>query len=109
MRMRRDLRDGQGDFLRATGLGESGSVALMNGETPAEIGQGERRFPVAAVGGADQLEKRLVLGDRQQLALTEHPTRRGEVPSEHPELAHVWLRHCQTSFNSAMGRCPAVR
>ena len=67
MGVRRDLVDGQRDLLGAAGLGEDEAVALVDRDPAAQVGQRERALAVAAVGRADQLEQRLVLGDRQQL------------------------------------------
>src|SRR3954471_863392 len=99
-----DLRHGQRDLFRAAGLGEYESAALMKRDAPAQVRQGERRLSVSAVGSADQLEQRLVLRDRQELTLAEHPAGRGEVPGEHANLANVWLSHACTSFMSADSR-----
>ena len=89
--------DGQRDLLGAAGLGQDEAVALVDRNPPAQVGQRERALAVAAVGRADQLEQRLVLGDRQQLALAEHPARGGEVAREHPDLADIWLCHRRSS------------
>jgi hypothetical protein len=53
----------------------------------AQIRQREGRSSVAAVGRAEQCEERLVLGDRQQLALAQRPARRCEVSGEGHDLA----------------------
>jgi hypothetical protein len=59
----------------------------------AQVGQREGALAVTAVGRPDQLEERLVLGDREELSLAEHPARRGEVPGKHPDFTDVWLCH----------------
>jgi hypothetical protein len=58
-----------------------------------KIWKSESALSIAAVRGADQVEKRFVLGNRKQLALAEHPTARREVPGEHPNFSNVRLRH----------------
>src|SRR5829696_7497927 len=97
MCVRRDLLNRDRDLLRASRLGElegaAAPRALMDRHAAAQVGYAERRLTVAAVGRPDQLEQRLVLGDREQLALAEHPPRRREVPAEHPNLTDVWLGH----------------
>ncbi len=109
MAVRRDLLHRQRDLLGAAGLGEDEAVALVDRDPAAQVGQREGRLPVAAVGRADQLEQRLVLGDRQQLALAEHPAGRGEVAGEHPDLTDIGLCHRLRLLSSATGRCPAGR
>ena len=69
------------------------AAALVDRHPAAQVRQREGALAVAAVGRADQLEQRLVLGDGQQLALAEHPARRREVAGEHPDLAYVRLCH----------------
>jgi hypothetical protein len=56
MGMRRNLVGRQRDLFRATGFREDETVALMNRQAAAQIGQREGRFAIAAVGGADELE-----------------------------------------------------
>ena len=63
------------------------------GSRPRRSGSANVALAVAAVGRADQVEQRLVLGDRQQLALAEHPSRGGEVAREHANLTDIWLGH----------------
>src|SRR2546423_14681339 len=53
----------------------------------------DRRPAFTAVGGAYQLEERLVLRDRELRPVAEHPATRGEVAGEHPDLTDVWLSH----------------
>src|SRR5690606_3763076 len=73
MAVRRNLLNRERDLLRASGLREDESAPLLNRKPPAQVGQREGGLPVASVGGADQLEQRLVLRDRQQLTLAQHP------------------------------------
>jgi hypothetical protein len=48
-------------------------------------------LPVAAIGGADQIEQRLVFRDRQQRAIAEIPTDWGKVAREQADFAHERL------------------
>ena len=98
MAVRRDLLHRQRDLLGAAGLGEDEAVALVDRHPAAQVGQRERALAVAAVGRADQLEERLVLRDRQELAFAEHPAGRREVAGEHPDLADIRLRHVCASL-----------
>jgi hypothetical protein len=91
--MHRRLLDAERDLLHAGRLRQYEPVALVDRKPSAQIRQCKCALAVAPVGGADQLEERLVLRDRQQLPLAEHPARRGEVATEHPDLAYVWLCH----------------
>src|SRR5690606_37785136 len=79
------------DLVR--GAGRPG--ARMDRDAPAQVRQREGDLPVAAVGGADQLEERLVLRYGQQLALATHPAQGCEVAPEHVNLADVGLGHGQ--------------
>src|SRR5215217_2403133 len=65
----------------------------MERDAPAQIRQPECALSIAAIGRADELEKCLILGDRQQLPLAEHPARRGIVAGEHPNFTNIWLCH----------------
>ena len=46
----------------------------MDRRAAAQIGQREVGLPIAAEGGAEQREQRLVLVDRQKLAVAQRPT-----------------------------------
>src|SRR5688572_30303846 len=93
MAVSRNLVDGQRDLFRPPSLGENEAVALMDRYPAAQIGQGEGRLSVPAVGGADQLKQCFVLADRQELSFAEHPTRGREVAREHPNLSDKRLGH----------------
>src|ERR1700730_8756754 len=60
MAVSRDLRNGQGHVLDAAGFGQREAAALVDRQPAAQIREGERALAVAAVGGADQVEERLV-------------------------------------------------
>src|SRR5262249_32136109 len=89
----RYLRHRQRHHLYASGLGQREAAAEVEGQAAPQVRQGKGGLPVSTVGRADQVEQRLVVRDRQELPLPEHPTRRGEVPGEHADLADVWLCH----------------
>ena len=57
--------------------------------TRPEGGQRERVLAVAPVRRPDEIEQRIVFGDREQLAVTRHPPGWCEGASEHPNLAYV--------------------
>src|SRR5215208_6157500 len=54
-------------------LAESMAFTLMNRHTSTEVRQGEIRLAVAPVGCSKQREERLVLVDRQELAIAKRP------------------------------------
>ena len=60
----------------------------------AQVRQREVGGAVAAVLGAQQREQRLVLVDRQQLAVAQRPEPRREVEAGHHDLADEELTHC---------------
>src|SRR5215213_4269437 len=93
MRVRRHLRNGQRYFFCAARLGQDEAVTLMHREPASQVGQSERRLPVAPVSRAYELEQGLVLGYRQQLAFAKHPPRRGKVAREHSYFTYIWLCH----------------
>ena len=59
-----------------------------------QVGQGEGRFAVAAIIGAEQREERGVLRDRQQLAVALGPAGGGEIAPEHADLGDEWGWTC---------------
>src|SRR5450755_4199135 len=106
----RNLGDGQRHFLHTAGLGKRERVAEMKRNAATKVGKRERRLSIAAVGRADQIEQGLVLGNREQLALAEHPSRGGKVASKHSDFSNVGLCHIFVLlFSSGLGRCPAER
>src|SRR6185295_1171446 len=66
-----------------------GALTEMDRYPALQVRQRERRLPVAAVHRAEQREQRLVLRDRQELAVTERPALRRERPGEDADLAEV--------------------
>src|SRR5260370_15876435 len=77
-----NLRDGKGNVLDAPGFGQGEAAALVDWQAAAEVRQREGALSVATVGGADQVEERVVLRDRQQLPFAEHPSGASEVYPE---------------------------
>src|SRR6202035_46038 len=108
--VRRNLRYRQSDGFRTACLGERETVTEVNRNATPKIRQREGRLPVAAVGGADEVEQCLVFGNGKQLPFAEHPSRGGEVAGEHPDLSNVWLCHVFVLLSkSGSGKCPAGR
>ena len=64
-----------GEFIRRN----AADVVVVHHRGRQADGYGVR--PVAAVHRADEIEQGLVIGDGQQLPLTEHPPRRSELPA----------------------------
>src|SRR4051794_13482796 len=93
MGVRRNLAHRQRDRLRAARLCQDEAVALMQRNPAAQVRQPEGALAVAAIGGADQVEQSLVLGDRKKLSLAEHPAGRGEIAGEDTDLAYIRLCH----------------
>ena len=74
---------------------------------PCRFGRAKVLTPVAAVGGAEYREQRLVLVDRQQLAVAERPARGREVERDELDLADERFAHMTGSwFRTGTGRCP---
>jgi hypothetical protein len=51
---------------------------------------------IAAVGGADEVEQRIILRDWYQRSIAECPTYRGKVTGEHPYFAYERTRHIES-------------
>src|SRR5437868_5241002 len=65
----------------------------LHGDPPPYVGEGEVVFAVPAISRSYQIKKGLVLRNRQQLTLAEHPTGGREVSGEHPYFTNIWLCH----------------
>src|SRR4029077_14289435 len=86
--------DGLGpDLLTDDIRRQPGAGALMDYGAAAKVRQRERVLSIAAVGRADQTEKRCVAGDREQRSVAERPSLRGEVPGERADFSNVRFRH----------------
>ena len=67
-----------------------------------EVGKGEGRLPVAAIGRPQEREQGLVLVDRKQLPVARGPPLRCEIAGEHPNLGEKWIRH---DVPPCVGKC----
>src|SRR5208337_3328033 len=65
------------------------SRTCLDRRTPAQVRQGKRRLAVAAVGGAQNVKQRLVLGDGKQLTVAEGPTVRREIAPKKEHFTQV--------------------
>ena len=74
MRVRREFSDRQGVRLLAAALAQGVPAAYVDRGARAQIGEREVDPPIAAKGRAQQREERLVLVDRQQLAVAQSPS-----------------------------------
>jgi hypothetical protein len=91
----RQVAGGERRVLRPTGLAEvvireTGALARLRRVPAAQVGEGEVRLAVAAVGRAEQREERGVLRDRQDLSVAEGPALRGEVVGNEADLTEKW-------------------
>src|SRR4051794_9731382 len=80
--------------LLTAALAERMARAHMHRRAALQVGKPEIDAPVAAIGGAEQREQRLVLIDRQQLSITECPplgweTKRHDSDFREKRLGHV--------------------
>lgn len=73
--------------------GQAGSRTLMDGNAAREVGQRKGGLPVTSVGGPDQREQGIVLGDGQKLPLTQRPPEGSEIAGKGPDLAQKWISH----------------
>ena len=100
VRVRRHLRGGQRMAFLSASLAERTrgaprALAEMDRRARAQVGQGERGLPVAAVRRAQQREERLVLVDRQHLPVAERPSLRREVEGDDADFGKIGRRHVQ--------------
>src|SRR5262245_29512998 len=98
MAVRWYLRLEQRDCLAAACLAEvmkrqAGPLTGMHRRVTLHVGQREVRFAVAAVGVAEQGEKRRVLRERENLAVAEGPALGREVEGEDANLSDKWVGH----------------
>lgn len=89
MVMNGDLRYGQGDGFGASGLTYVCAIPLMDGDATPEIRKGKAHMAIASEGGPDDLEKGFIIGNGEQLSLTEHPADRCEIAGEHLNFSYV--------------------
>src|SRR5438309_1686185 len=86
MNMLRHFRNSHRMRLLAAFLAQDKALTEMNRHLATEVRQREIDAPVAAIGSAEQGEQRLVLVDRQQLAVAKCPPLGGEVERHDPEF-----------------------
>ncbi len=82
--------------------------ALADRHHCLQVRQGEVGRSVAAVLRSQNGEQRGVLGDRQNLTVTECPPNRCEVEAEEPKFANEWVHRgcsCQSLSGGAIGEC----
>ena len=85
------------EFL-ATVLAFDEALTLMDSAPPAQIRQGEGGLSVAAVHRAEKGEQRLVLVDRQKLAIALSPPLRRKVEAHDSDLGKKWRPHDMQSY-----------
>ena len=91
--VRRDLRYRQCHLLQTTRFRYNETIPLMDRQPSAQIRQSEIILPITAIGGANEIEERLVFTDRDDLPFAGHPACRGKVPREHAYFTNVRLSH----------------
>ena len=95
--------------LSAENVGRSRPVPWCTGTRPRRSGRANVGLAVAAVGRADQVEERLVFGDREQLPVAEHPARAGRSCRRTSGSRRHTVEPSFLLSSSATGRCPAGR
>ena len=84
----------QGDGFSTAVLQPATNPDPMMDRKPApQVRQGEGALAVAAIGGADEVEQRLVFRDGEQLPAAEHPACWRKVAPKHTYLTDIGLRH----------------
>src|SRR5260370_40552185 len=73
----------------------------MDGHNPLEVGQRKIHASIAAVGGTQEREQRLVLIDRQKLSVAKRPPLRRETETHDLDLRQKRLRHQNSSLRVA--------
>ncbi|MCY1377935.1 hypothetical protein D9M69_655330 [compost metagenome] len=74
-------------------VAQTRALALVDGQAATQVGHGEGALAVAAVGGADEGEQHVVLGDRQQAAVAGLPADGGAAEAEHANFADIRCGH----------------
>src|ERR1035438_6351518 len=75
------------------GLAQNDAVADMHRHAPLQIRQSEVSLSIAAIGRAENRKQRLILVDRQQLAIAKRPALGREVERENPDFANIGGAH----------------
>src|SRR5438552_2568796 len=104
--MRRYLLHGECHLFHTAVLRQYEAVALVDRDPVSQVRKRERALPIASVGGANQVEQRVVLGNREQLAFAKHPTGRSKIATEHSNLADVRLCHKGLPLQFGDGKIP---
>lgn len=68
-------------------VAEAGALTEVDGASSPEVGKAEVATPIAAVGGAEEGEEGLVLGDGEELAVAESPAAGWKVEAKGLDLA----------------------
>ena len=98
MDVRRELGQGQCFLLVSRGLADDAAgaprtLAEVEGHAAAQVRQAEGNLAVPAIDRADQREHRVVLGNRQQLAVAARPAPRREVEAAHADFGEEGIGH----------------
>src|SRR5580704_14124432 len=96
MGMRRNFLRRERHRLDATDLShnkDAAEAALVDRHATSQVGQRKRGHTVAAIGGADQIEQRVVLANLLQLAVTKRPVYRREVEAEAADFPDIRSSH----------------
>src|ERR1051326_3651932 len=86
MSMRGNLLRRQGHRFHTAGFRQYETTAKVDRQPAPQIRQREGALAIAAIGRADEVKKRLVLRDGEQLPLAKHPAGRRKIAGEHPNL-----------------------
>lgn len=84
-----ELLNGQRRLFRPRKLTNDVACSLMDGHPTPQIGKREGSLAIAAVSGSEEGEKRVVFGNRQQLAIAKRPVARGKVAAKHHDLSDI--------------------
>jgi hypothetical protein len=76
----------QSVILLAAGLTDNIPISHVNRCFSLQVWQGKVGGSIAAISGAQQAEKRLVLVDWQQLAIAKGPTLWWKIEAKNPDL-----------------------
>src|SRR5437016_1064873 len=82
--------------LLAALFAEGVAATDVNRDIALKVGQREIHPPVAAIGGAEEREQRLVLIDRQELPVAQRPALGGEAKGHDADFGEKWFRHEQS-------------
>jgi hypothetical protein len=86
--VRGNLAGGERYTLHSAGLSQSKPGSNVDGDAALEVGQGKGVLPISTVGGANQVEERIIFCDWYQSSIAECPTYWRKITGEHPYLAY---------------------